>query len=67
MRQIDGFSMRKATVQDADDICSIYNYYVLNTAITFETETVSVNEMQSRIQSVLDCGLPYYVAVEDCR
>ena len=37
MRQIDGFSMRKATVQDADDICSIYNYYVLNTAITFET------------------------------
>ena len=65
MRQIDGFSMRKATVQDADDICSIYNCYVLNTAITFETETVSVNEMQSRIQSVLDCGLPYYVAVED--
>jgi L-amino acid N-acyltransferase YncA len=57
--------IRKATIDDAIEICNIYNYYVLNTAITFETKAVSLNVMQSRIQGILDCSLPYYVAVED--
>lgn len=57
--------IRQATTADAQEICSIYNYYVLNTAITFETEPVSVEEMRSRIQEVLGSGLPYYVAVSD--
>lgn len=57
--------IRQATTGDAQEICNIYNYYVLNTAITFETEPVSVEEMQNRIKDVLDKGLPYYVAVSD--
>ena len=62
---IDGIRIRKVAVHDASEICNIYNYYVLNTAITFEMEIVPVSEMQNRIQNIIDCGLPYYVAVEN--
>lgn len=45
---------------DAAKIAEIYNYYVENTTITFETEQVSVNEMRSRIME-LSSKFPYYV------
>jgi len=67
MGQTYGIEIRKATVEDAGDICNIYNYYIINTVITFENEAVTVGEMQSRIQDILNCGLPYYVAVDGNR
>ena len=46
--------VRRALAADADRITEIYNWYVLNTIITFETAAVSPNEMTQRIQEKLD-------------
>ncbi len=53
--------IRKATLDDARVICNIYNYYVENTAITFETEPVSETEMKRRINEVLELGYSFFV------
>ena len=42
-------NIRKAMEEDAEAIAKIYNWYILNTPITFETETVSQDEMKRRI------------------
>lgn len=65
--------IRQATADDAVRIAEIYNWYVLNTIITFETETVSARDMEQRIQEKLSthdwlvaevheamCGYAYY-------
>ncbi len=44
--------IRSATLNDAASICNIYNYYIKNTVITFEEETVSVETMQQRIREI---------------
>lgn len=54
-------NIRKATLADAQAICHIYNYYVENTAVTFETVPVPEDEMKQRIAEFLDAGFPYYV------
>ncbi len=43
--------IRSVQVDDAKQICDIYNFYVQNTIISFETEVVSIEEMELRIQS----------------
>src|SRR5688572_3789260 len=45
-------SIRPATTADAPSIARIYNYYVLNTIVTFEEEVITVEEMSNRIQEV---------------
>jgi len=57
--------IRKITLEDIDRICEIYNYYVENTAVSFETTSVSVAEMTQRINDVIESGFPYYVGVVD--
>jgi len=42
--------IRRATVGDAERIAEIYNWYILHTIITFETDVVSLQEMTKRIQ-----------------
>jgi phosphinothricin acetyltransferase len=54
--------IRNGTPEDAASIASIYNHYVLNTAITFETEAVTADEIASRIREVTAAGLPWVVA-----
>jgi L-amino acid N-acyltransferase YncA len=54
-------NIRQVTLNDAKDICDIYNYYVENTAVTFETAAVSVDEMKQRIAGCLNEGSLYYV------
>jgi L-amino acid N-acyltransferase YncA len=46
--------IRLATRSDAEEICEIYNYYVLNTHINFEEEAVTVKDMQDRIVTVAE-------------
>ncbi len=41
--------IRPVTERDIQDIYEIYNYYVENTAISFEENRVSINEMEQRI------------------
>jgi phosphinothricin acetyltransferase len=45
-------TVRTAGMNDAAGIAEIYNYYVVNTDITFETEPVPETEMQRRIRTV---------------
>lgn len=41
--------IRPTTAADTAAICTIYNYYIAHTVITFEETAVSVDEMQTRI------------------
>lgn len=42
--------IRKVEIKDAKQIVDIYNYYILNTVITFEEEELTVAEMEKRIE-----------------
>ncbi len=53
-----------AVPEDAQELLSIYDYYVKETAITFEYETPSVSEFKGRIEKVL-AKYPYLVAESD--
>jgi len=44
--------IREITLLDAKKIADIYNYYIVNTIITFEMEPVSENDMQQRIKNI---------------
>jgi phosphinothricin acetyltransferase len=46
-------NIRRATGADAEIIAGMYNWYILNTIITFETEEVSPDEMKERIYEKL--------------
>jgi L-amino acid N-acyltransferase YncA len=51
--------IRPATRADAEAIARIYNYYVLNTTISFEEQAVSPEEMAERMAEVTTGGLPW--------
>lgn len=52
--------VRDITINDAQWICEIYNYYVLNTIVTFEETEVSKEDMGIRIDSTIQ-KLPWMV------
>ena len=52
--------MRAVKIDDAVAICSIYNHYVRETAITFEEAPVSIKEMEGRIRTV-NASYPWFV------
>ena len=53
--------IRKVTIGAAGRICDIYNYYVENTAVSFETDAVCIKDMEQRIQDFISGGYPYFV------
>jgi len=53
--------LRPAQPSDAAAIARIYNYYVLNTIITFEEEPVPAEEMAARLAEVTSASLPWLV------
>ncbi len=55
-------TIRTVTVADAEALLKIYEYYVLNTAITFEYNVPSVTEFQRRIRHTLE-KYPYIAAI----
>lgn len=57
-------TIRSATLDDAEDILMIYDYYVKNTAITFEYETPSVEAFRKRMKQIMD-RYPYLVILEE--
>lgn len=56
--------IREATPSDADAIADIYNYYILNTVITFEFEPITPQEIIHRMEKYKEMG-PYLVSEED--
>ena len=56
--------IRRVTPADAPAIADIYNHYVVNTVVSFETEPVTVEAMRRRIGS-LSADYPYFVCEEE--
>lgn len=54
-------NIRKVELTDAAQIAEIYNYYILKTHHTFETESLSAEEMRERIAETSE-NYPYLVA-----
>lgn len=55
--------IRKVKVEDAQSIVDIYNYYILNTNISFEVEPLKSEEMAERIKNI-SSKFPYIVYEE---
>jgi phosphinothricin acetyltransferase len=47
-------TIRRATAADAAAVADVYNWYVANTAITFEVDPVPASEMGQRIEAAHD-------------
>ena len=56
--------IRKVQLSDAEDIVNIYNYYIENTIISFETLKIDVNEETQRIKKILNNNYPFIVYEE---
>ena len=54
--------LRPALAADSDALARIYNYYILNTVITFEEEPVSARTMAIRVAEIQESSLPWLVA-----
>ena len=52
--------IRPADLSDAADIAAIYNEYIAGSTATFDTDPVSVTEMQGRIAEI-SAAFPYLV------
>lgn len=59
-------AIRDATLEDAGRILEIYDYYVKNTAISFEHDTPSLAEFQARMEKTME-RYPYLVILQDGR
>lgn len=55
-------NIRSVSAKDADALVTIYNHYINETVITFETTAISAVEMLTRINNIQDLRLPYLVA-----
>ena len=56
--------IRKAKLSDARRLLEIYDYYVRNTAITFECITPSIEEFSTRMEHTM-IRYPYLVILKD--
>lgn len=57
--------IRSAETKDAAALARIYNFYIDNTCITFETEAIDAAEMARRITDTMGIPLPWLVAADD--
>lgn len=55
------WTIRPVGLADAEPITAIYNRYIAETAISFETEPLSVEQMRQRIDAL--SAFPYFVCV----
>ena len=62
--KIAQMNIRPVNLADAPQIAEIYNYYIETSVATFETETVTVEEMKRRIIETLAGNYPFSVAEE---
>ena len=45
--------IRSVRLEDAKEIAEIYNYYILNSVVTFEETPVGAEEIEQRIRSII--------------
>lgn len=56
--------LRNVSIEDAKEIGDIYNYYILNTNVTFEIDSIELEEMKRRIVKTTKFN-PWIVYEED--
>ncbi|MBR1939053.1 MAG: N-acetyltransferase [Spirochaetales bacterium] len=56
--------VRNARLDDARELNSIYSYYIMNTAITFEYELISDEDFKKRMEKTME-RYPYLVLEEN--
>jgi L-amino acid N-acyltransferase YncA len=44
--------VRKVKIEDSRQVCDIYNFYILNTTVTFEEIALTETEMRERIEKI---------------
>jgi L-amino acid N-acyltransferase YncA len=54
--------IRPAAATDGEALANIYNYYVANTAVTFEESPVAATDMEERLAEATRGTLPFLVA-----
>lgn len=57
--------IRSVLDKDATSISEIYNYYIEETVVTFETETISARDISARIAKIHSDNLPWLVAEDN--
>ena len=60
----DGIAVRPAELTDAEELTRIYDYYVKNTAISFEVTTPTAEEFAGRMRDISK-RYPYLVILRD--
>lgn len=56
--------MRPATLSDAQNILNIYNYYVLNTVVTFDLEALTLETFEEKMTTIM-AQYPFLVYEEN--
>ncbi len=57
------YEIRPATPKDLPDVREIYNYYVTNSMVTFDEDTMTLREWRSKYAYLTRLKLPFLVAV----
>jgi L-amino acid N-acyltransferase YncA len=57
--------IRPAENRDAEALSQLYNYFVVHTVTTFETDPIDGEEMAKRVADVKGSGLPWLVLEQD--
>ena len=57
------YEIRPATPRDLPDVREIYNYYVTNSMVTFDEDTMTLREWRSKYAYLTRLKLPFLVAV----
>ncbi|MDR0541308.1 MAG: GNAT family N-acetyltransferase [Dysgonamonadaceae bacterium] len=57
--------IRNVKLYDAERIAKIYNYYIENTAVTFDEDPVTVEKIRQKIEDIRAKAYPYLVCEED--
>lgn len=58
-------TVRDARADDAEAIAEIYNHYIRDTVITFETIELTADDFRGRMKKLEDLGLPWLVVTDD--
>ena len=63
-KEDDECHIRPVTLADTEAITAIYNHYIQETTVTFETEPITTEEMARRIKDI-SAQFPYFVYEKD--
>ncbi len=57
------YSIRDATEADLPDVREIYNYYVVNSVVTFDEDQMTLKEWRNKFALIKKLKMPFIVAV----